>query len=101
MPSTSDILIESKIKVIVYGRFKKGKTWGALTFPRPNVIDFDHGIRTLLNTEFVGKYGLKEIKFFQPVRNTDARGVPRDYNAFDAACRGFYGGVKPPGLVKG
>lgn len=89
MPSTADLIIDDKIKVLVFGEFKSGKTWGALTFPRPNVIDFDHGIRTLLNPEFVKKYGVKQIQYFQPTRNLDGQGVPKDYNAFDAACKYF------------
>lgn len=89
MPSTADLIIDDKIKVLIFGEYKSGKTWGALTFPRPNVIDFDHGISTLLNPEFVKQYGVKQVQYFQPVRNLDSKGVPKDYNAFDAACKYF------------
>lgn len=89
MSNTKDIIVDDKIKAIVFGKFKTGKTWGALTFPRPNVIDFDHGIKTLINPEFVKKYGLKHVEFFQPLRNLDSKGIPKDYNAFDAACKYF------------
>ena len=89
MPNTRDLIVSTQIQVLVYGRFKLGKTWGALTFPRPNVIDFDHGIRTVINPEFVKRYGLRSIEYFQPVRNLDGKGVPKDYNAIDAACKYF------------
>lgn len=89
MPSTADLIIADDIKALVFGEYKSGKTWGALTFPRPNVIDFDHGIKTLLNPEFVKQYGVKQVQYFQPIRNLDSKGVPKDYNAFDAACKYF------------
>lgn len=95
MASTSDLIIDDKIKVLVFGEFKSGKTFGALTFPRPNVLDFDHGIRTLLNPEFVKKYGVKQVLYHQPTRNLDAKGVPKDYNALDDACRYFDEWMKP------
>jgi hypothetical protein len=89
MPSTSDLLVEDRIKVLVFSKFKQGKTFGALTFPRPNVIDFDHGVITVLNPEFVKKYGLKQIQYYQPQRNLTSQGVPKDYNALDEACKYF------------
>jgi hypothetical protein len=42
---------DSKIKALAFGRFKVGKTFGAATFPRPNFMDFDRGIATLLNPD--------------------------------------------------
>jgi hypothetical protein len=89
VPNLKDLPTSNLIQVLVYARFKQGKTWGALTFPRPNVLDFDHGIRTGLNPEFVKQYGLRDIEYFQPVRNLDGKGVPKDYNALDSACRYF------------
>lgn len=89
MPTTKDIQLDKQMKLLVFAKFKTGKTFGALTFPRPNVIDFDHGIRTVLNPEFIRQHGYKEVQYFQPMRETSAQGVPKNYNAFDAACRYF------------
>lgn len=100
MPSTADLLIEDKIKCLVFSRYKQGKTFGALSFPRPNVLDFDGGIRTVVNPEFVKKYGLKNVQFFQPKRNLDGRGVPKDYNAIDDACKYFDLWMTPANIDK-
>lgn len=89
MPTTKDIVLDDKWKLLVFAQFKMGKTFGALTFPRPNVIDFDHGIKTVLNPEFIRQHGYKEVQYFQPMREADKLGVPKNYNAFDAACRYF------------
>ena len=35
------------------------------------------------------KYGLREVQYFQPRRNLDTKGVPKDYSAFDEACKHF------------
>lgn len=93
MPDINDLIAQAKskqVKVLVFSQFKKGKTFGALTFPRPNVIDFDGGINTVLNPEFVKQHGIiTALQYFQPRRNLDSRGVPKDYNAVDEACKYF------------
>ena len=95
MPSTKDLIQDETVQCLVFGMFKSGKTFGALSFPRPNVIDFDHGIRTLLNKDFVAKYGVRNVEFFQPKRILDGKGVPANYNAFDSACLYFDEWMKP------
>lgn len=79
------------IKALAFGRFKVGKTFGAATFPRPNFMDFDKGIATLQNPEFVKKHGFrKDIEFEQFFeKSVDKNGVVRAHNAFDDACRYF------------
>lgn len=96
MPNTQQWEPEKPIQILAYGKPKVGKTWGALTFPRPNVIDFDGGIDTARNPEFVAKYGLKSIEYFQPrERGLNAKGVPMSHNAFDDACRYFDEWMRP------
>lgn len=89
MPTTKDLVLDDKWKLLIFAQFKMGKTFGALTFPRPNVIDFDHGIRTVINPEFIRQHGYKDIQYFQPIREANSQGVPKNYNAFDAACKYF------------
>lgn len=83
---------EEKIKALAFGKFKVGKTWGAGTFPRPNFIMFDRGgISTLLNPEFIKKYGFRKDIQFEEFwdKNKDARGIVKAHNALDDACRYF------------
>lgn len=79
------------VKALAFGRFKVGKTFGAATFPRTNFMDFDGGIATLLNPDFVKRHGYrKDIEFetfFE--KQVDKNGVVRSHNAFDDACRYF------------
>ena len=87
MPSILDWEPGKLVQALVFGRYKTGKTWGALTFPRPNVMDFDRGIATARNPEFVKKHGLKtDLIFEQFTDKFDKRGVPTTHDAFDAAC---------------
>ena len=80
-----------RIKALAFGRFKVGKTFGAATWPRPNFMDFDKGIATLLNPEFVKKHGYKKDVEYEQFyeKNVDKNGVVRGHNAFDDACRYF------------
>jgi len=82
---------EERIAALAFGKFKVGKTWGAGTFPRPNIMDFDRGIDTLLNPDFLRLHGYrKDIQFEQFWdKNKDSKGVVRAHNAFDDACRYF------------
>lgn len=104
MSDINDLITEARsrtVKVLNYSQFKMGKTFGALTFPRPNVLDFDGGLATALNPDFVRKHGLVQgLQFYNPRRNLDGRGVPRDYNAVDSACRYFDEWMKPSGVWK-
>lgn len=90
MPNTKDLIVGNAVQVLAYGKPKTGKTFGALTFPRPNVIDFDRGIVTAKNPAFVAKYGLRDI-LYQEFFDSDLtnRGVARTHNAFDEACKYF------------
>jgi AAA domain len=79
------------IKALAFGRFKVGKTFGSATFPRPNYMDFDGGIATLLNPDFVKRHGYKKDIEFEHFfeKSVDKNGVVRSHNAFDDACRYF------------
>lgn len=89
MPSTKDIVIGDVVQAMIYGKFKTGKTWGALTFPRPNVMDFDRGINVARNPLFVEQYGLLDIQYEQFRDVVGPGGVPKSHTAFDAACKYF------------
>lgn len=90
MPNTLDWNPGEKVRAVVFGRSGAGKTWGALTFPRPNVIDFDHGIAVSRNPEFVKAHGLRSIEYEQfTERNTSPAGIAKTHNSFDDACRYF------------
>lgn len=57
MPTLAEKPPDKYIKALVYAMAKLGKTFGAGTFPRPNFIDCDNGIRTLLSKDFVSAWG--------------------------------------------
>lgn len=96
MPTLKEWTPGQVVQIMVYAPPGAGKTWGALTFPRPNVIDFDFGIATGRNPAFVAKYGLVDVQFEQfKEKKLDARGVPIEANAFDDACRYFDAWMKP------
>lgn len=80
-----------RIAVLAFGKFKVGKTWGAGTFPRPNIMDFDRGIDTLLNPGFLKLHGYRKDILFEQFwdKNKDNKGVVRAHNAFDDACKYF------------
>ena len=89
------------IKAMVFARSKAGKTWGALTFPRPCVMDFDKGIATGRNPEFVKKYGLRDViyeQFTEKKRNT--KGIVTTHNAFDDACLWYEFMMSPANIYK-
>lgn len=96
MANTLDWKPSSPIQIVLYGPPKSGKTFGALTFPRPVVFDFDKGIATARNRDFVEKYGLRSIEyetFYE--KNVAPTGVARAHNAFDDACRYFDFWMRP------
>lgn len=86
MPSTLDWIPGKLLQQLIFSKYKTGKTWCALTFPRPNVMDFDRGIATARNPEFVKQYGLLDIQYEQFRDKFDRRGVPTAHDAFDSAC---------------
>lgn len=78
------------LQLVVFARYKVGKTFGALTFPRINMMDFDSGVATAANPEFTSKYGHKNFMYEQfQERSLNKQGVPTQHNAFDDACRYF------------
>lgn len=97
MPYVKDWKPSDPVQILVYGASKTGKTWGALTFPRPVVMDFDRGAATARNPEFVKKYGVRDIFFENFVEKSLVKGVPAKHNAFDDACRFFDEWMKPKG----
>lgn len=96
MPNVQDIQIGELIKLLVIGPYKSGKTAGALTFPRPNVMDFDHGVKVARNPWWVAKYGKRSIEYQEfSEKNKTPQGVVTSHNAFDDACRYFDEWMKP------
>lgn len=80
----------SVIRCLVYSKPGDGKTFGAGTFPRPNWLDFDKGIGTLMGRDFVAKHGKRQIEYSQfTERDTEKSGVVKSHNAFDDACKYF------------
>lgn len=103
MPTPDTWVPGAQIQVLVYGPSKVGKTWGAYTFPRPVVFDFDNGIATVRNPAFVKKYGLKTVVFYEQFKEAKMtpHGVVLQHNALDEACRFFDEWMKPAGKWKG
>lgn len=89
MANTRDWQPSKLWQILVYGRSGVGKTFGALTFPRPVVMDFDKGIAVHANPEFIKRHGKVEIEYEQFTERQIKRGVPTAHNAFDDACRYF------------
>src|SRR6266498_5285243 len=101
MPKLSDWKPTDKIRVLVFGKFKTGKSWGAFTFPRCVVLDYDKGIATARNPEFVKKYGVRDIFYEQFEEGEKFRGVPKEHRAFDQSCMFFDEWMKARGNWKG
>lgn len=97
MPYVKDWQPSDPVQILVYGASKTGKSWGAMTFPRPVVMDFDRGAATARNPEFVKKYGVRDIFFENFMEKNLKKGVPAAHNAFDDACRFFDEWMKPAG----
>jgi len=98
MPLISEWKPSEPIIVLVYGQIKIGKTWGAATFPRPVMFDFDNGAATARNPEFIKKYGQRWM-FFETFQDMalDARGIVKRHTAYDSACMYFDEWMKPKG----
>lgn len=89
MPMVADWKPGELYQILVYGTSKVGKTFGAYTFPRPIVMDFDKGIAVARNPDFVTKYGAVNFEYIQFTELNVKRGVPTAHNAFDDACKFF------------
>lgn len=105
MPSLKDWQPNDKFQCLVFGRFKTGKTWGALSFPRPNVISFDKGMAVARNPEWIKRFGIAQYNsiLFEDFSESkkDKAGVVLDHTAFDNACRYFDEWMKPAGKWPG
>lgn len=97
MPNIKDPIPGSdKLKALIFGPYKTGKSWGAGTWPRPNFLDFDRHISMFKGPEFIKQHGLRDIKYQQFFeKDTDSKGVPKSHNAFDDACKYFDSEMKP------
>lgn len=84
------------LRVLVFGRMKVGKTFGAATFPRPVFMDFDRGIATAFGPDFVRKYGVKRIVARQFYERSYKGPIVQLHNAYDDACRFFDEMMKQP-----
>lgn len=100
MPRLDEWKPGDPVQLLVYGQAKTGKSWGALTFPRPVVMDFDKGVATARNPEFVAKYGFRNFFYETFTENKLVKGVPQSHNAFDDACRFFDEWMKKDGKWK-
>jgi hypothetical protein len=100
MPLLSEWQPSDPVQLLPYGLAKVGKTWGALTAPLPVVFDFDNGIATGRNPEFVKRFGQRWIYYETFRERSLTKGVPTQHNAFDDACRFFDEWMKPSGSWK-
>jgi hypothetical protein len=90
MPNTADWKPSSLIQILVYGKSKTGKTFGAYTFPRPVVMDFDKGVATVRNPDFVKRWGIRNFPYEQfTEKDVNTVGIVKTHNAFDDSCRFF------------
>lgn len=91
MPTLGQGKLGKYVKAMIYSRSGLGKTFGAGAWPRPNFMDFDQGIGTLSNPDFIEKYGQRPGVLYEQFteRSKNSRGVPTAANAFDDACRYF------------
>lgn len=100
MPWLNDWVPSNPIQILVFGGYKTGKTWGAMTAPRPVVFDFDRGIATARNLDFVKSFGHRQI-FYESFNPVLSGVVPKNHEAFDNACRYFDEWMKPSGRWAG
>lgn len=102
MPNILDWKPDARRALLVFGGFKTGKTAGACTFPRPNVIDFDGGLATVAQGWWQQKFGKRAI-MYETFKESDKTqlGVVKEPHAFDDACKYFDQCMKPAGTWKG
>jgi hypothetical protein len=101
MPRLSEWKPTDAVQVLVFGKSKAGKSWFAYTFPRVVSFDFDNGVATARNPEFVKRFGLRDVFYEQFAEAKMQKGVASAHNAFDDACRYFDEWMKPSGKWKG
>lgn len=104
MPKISNRTIDEKIKALVFGPSKVGKTFGAGTFPRANFLDFDRGTATLTGRDFLTRFGKQHHEIMYEEFYDDKRssaGVVTTPSAFDDAHKYFHECMKPTGNWKG
>lgn len=89
MPNTKNLTLDESFRLLLFGQYKTGKTECALTFPRPNVLDFDAGTWTARNPGFVQRWGLRDVLFERFPGQYNTRGVAVSFDPFDKACRYF------------
>jgi hypothetical protein len=77
------------VRVLPYGRFRVGKTFGAGTFPRPCILDYDRGLGTLYAPDFMKKYGVREFLHKSFWETSFSGPVVKEHNAYDDSCRYF------------
>lgn len=97
MPLISSWKPSDPLQLLIFSNYKTGKTWGAGTFPRPVMFDYDKGAATFRNPEFVKRYGLRPIYYETFDEAKMMRGVVTQHNAFDESCRYFDEWMKPKG----
>lgn len=99
----AELAAVERVKALVFSPSKSGKTFGAGTFPRPNFMDFDNGMRTLVGRDFLTKHGFKPDVMFHTFleENRTSAGVVKLANAFDEATQYFEECMKPKGKWKG
>lgn len=101
MPYIREWKPSDPVQVLVYGAAKVGKTEGALTFPRPVVMDFDEGVATARNAGFIQRHGYRPDIFYENFAESKlSKGIATQHNAFDDACRFFDEWMKPKGKWK-
>ena len=89
MKQTKDWKPGSQLKILVWGKSKVGKTFGAGTFPRPCILDFDRGMSTLLGPDFVRKHGVRQFIWEEFYERSFKGAIVTAHNAYDDACNFF------------
>jgi hypothetical protein len=87
--NTRDFNPSDKTRILVYGAYGTGKTWGAITAPRPCMMDFDKGIAVVSNPKFITAHGKLEFEYEQFTEKDQQKGIPKRHNAYDDACKYF------------
>lgn len=97
MAGIADLVLDQWVQALVFGPSKRGKTFGALTWPRVNIMDFDNGLRTAIGEDFLRTHGLKADLQYETFIDTrrNAAGVVLEPKAFDDATRYFEACMKP------
>jgi len=89
MKETKDWKPGAQLKILAWGRSKVGKTFGAGTFPRPCILDFDRGMTTLLSPDFVRKHGVRQFIWEEFYERSFKGAIVTAHNAYDDACKFF------------